>query len=94
MIAVDHLTKRYRNITAVDGLSFASGARPGRRLARSQRRRQDHHLTDAARPGPARLRDRHHQRGPHPARRGRRPGRLTVALLIAGRQVVLRRDVT
>jgi ABC-2 type transport system ATP-binding protein len=28
MIAIDHLTKRYRNITVVDGLSFESG--PGR----------------------------------------------------------------
>ena len=28
MIAIGHLTKRYRNITAVDGLSFESG--PGR----------------------------------------------------------------
>jgi ABC-2 type transport system ATP-binding protein len=28
MICIDHLTKRYRNITAVDGLSFAVG--PGR----------------------------------------------------------------
>jgi hypothetical protein len=28
MIAIDDLTKRYRNITAVDGLSFESG--PGR----------------------------------------------------------------
>jgi hypothetical protein len=44
MIAIGHLTKRDRNITAVDGLSFDSGARPGRRLPRSQRRVQDHHL--------------------------------------------------
>ena len=28
MIAIDHLTRRYRNITAVDGLSFEVG--PGR----------------------------------------------------------------
>jgi ABC-2 type transport system ATP-binding protein len=28
MITIDHLTKRYRNITAVDGLSFEVG--PGR----------------------------------------------------------------
>jgi len=28
MITTDHLTKRYRNITAVDGLSFEVG--PGR----------------------------------------------------------------
>ena len=31
MIAIDHLTKRYRNITAVDGLSLESGPRIERR---------------------------------------------------------------
>jgi hypothetical protein len=47
MIAIGRLTKRYGNIPAVEGLSFESGARPGRRLPRSQRRMRDHHLADA-----------------------------------------------
>jgi len=62
MIAIGHLTTRYRNIAAVDGLSFDSG--PGRvaGFLGSHGAGKDHHLADAARPGPARRRDRHHQR--------------------------------
>jgi ABC-2 type transport system ATP-binding protein len=52
MINIDHLTKRYGTVTAVDGLSFEVG--PGRvtGFLGAQRRRQDHHAADAA--GPAR----------------------------------------
>ena len=69
MIAIDHLTKRYRNITAVDGLSFEVG--PGRvtgfLVPRFPRRRQDHHLAPTPLSGGARIERRRWQHPPSPS---------------------------
>ena len=71
-IVVSGLTKQYKNVRAVDNLSFTVGAGAGDRLPRPERRRQDHHAAHAAQPGHADRRHGHHQR---PAVRRPRPTR-------------------
>ena len=75
MIAIDHLTRRYRNITAVDGLSFEVG--PGRVTSflgphAAGKTTTLRMLLGLARPdgGTATI------NGPAPGHRGRRPRRL------------------
>jgi len=68
MITIDLLTKRYRNITAVDGLSFEVG--PGRVTGFLGPNGAGKTTSSRMLPGlAARRRDRHHKRGPHPTQR-------------------------
>ena len=53
VIEVHGLTKRFGPVLAVDQLSFEVGPGDGDRLPRRERRREDDHAADAARPGPA-----------------------------------------
>ena len=92
MIAIDHLTKRYRNITAVDGLSFEVG--PGRVTGFLG-------PTGRARPPPCGRCSAWPDGGTATLNGARTPATAAavlaaypVALLVAGWQVVLRRDVT
>ena len=43
MLQVEHLTKRYGAVTAVDDLSFRDSGRGGLRLPRAQRGGEEHH---------------------------------------------------
>ena len=58
-VSVDRLVKLYKGVAAVDGISFRLHARHDYRLARRQRRRQDHHHCDDHGPGHAHRRQRH-----------------------------------
>ena len=94
MIAIDHLTKRYRNITAVDGLSFEVGS--GRVTSflgpnGAGKTTTTRMLLGLARPD-GRTATINGARTPVTA--AAVLAAYTVALLIAGWQVVLRRDVT
>ena len=65
MSTIDQLTKRYRNTTAVDGLSFEVG--PGRVTGFLGPNGAGKTTSSRMLPGlAARRRDRHHKRGPHP----------------------------
>jgi ABC-2 type transport system ATP-binding protein len=74
MITIDQLTRRYRNITAVDGLNFEVG--PGGVTGFLGPNGAGKATALRMLLGLARRRDRHHKRGSHPGHRGRRPRRL------------------